>query len=54
LWGSSNNYNLISSNNCMGKAVVIEGGTGNSAWGNKFDATDALPLNGGHGDTDGN
>jgi hypothetical protein len=27
----------------MGKAVVIEGGTGNSVWGNKFDATDDLP-----------
>ena len=36
-------YNLISSNNCMGKAVVIEGGTGNSAWGNKFDNIDDLP-----------
>ena len=35
--------NLISSNNCMGKAVVISGGTGNSAWGNKFDNTDDLP-----------
>jgi len=41
---TDNNYNLISSNNCMGKAVVIEGGTGNSAWGNKFDATDDLPY----------
>jgi hypothetical protein len=26
----------------MGKAVAIGGGTGNSAWGNKFDATDDL------------
>jgi len=43
LSGTSNNYNLISSNNCMGKAVVISGGTGNSAWGNKFDNTDDLP-----------
>jgi parallel beta-helix repeat protein len=43
LQGTSNNYNLISSNNCMGKAVVISGGTGNSAWGNKFDNTDDLP-----------
>jgi len=43
LKGTANNYNLISSNNCMGKAVVIEGGTGNSAWGNKFDNTDDLP-----------
>ena len=42
LQGTGNNYNLISSNNCMGKAVVIEGGTGNSAWGNKFDNTDDL------------
>jgi parallel beta-helix repeat protein len=39
----TNNYNLISLNNCMGKAVVIGGGTGNSAWGNKFDNTDDLP-----------
>jgi parallel beta-helix repeat protein len=43
LSGSGNNYNLISSNNCMGKAPVVEGGTGNSAWGNKFDNTDDLP-----------
>jgi len=43
LSGTGNNYNLISSNNCMGKAVVVEGGTGNSAWGNKFDDTDDLP-----------
>jgi len=43
LEGSSNNYNLISSNNCMGKAVVVQGGTGNSVRGNKFDATDDLP-----------
>ncbi len=43
LSGTGNNYNLISSNNCMGKAVVISGGTGNSAWGNKFDNTDDLP-----------
>ena len=41
--GTTSNYNLISSNNCMGKAVVIGGGTGNSAWGNKFDDTDDLP-----------
>jgi parallel beta-helix repeat protein len=43
LSGTDNDYNLISSNNCMGKAVVISGGTGNSAWGNKFDNTDDLP-----------
>jgi parallel beta-helix repeat protein len=43
LQGTDNNYNLISSNNCMGKAAVVEGGTGNSAWGNKFDNTDDLP-----------
>ena len=43
LQGTTNNYNLISSNNCRGKAVVVEGGTGNSAWGNKFDATNDLP-----------
>jgi parallel beta-helix repeat protein len=43
LSGTGNNYNLISFNNCMGKAVVIEGGTDNSAWGNEFDDTDDLP-----------
>jgi parallel beta-helix repeat protein len=43
VYGTDSNYNLISSNNCMGKAVVISGGTGNSAWGNKFDNTDDLP-----------
>ena len=42
LSGSSNNCNLISLNNCMGKAVVVDGGTGNSVWGNKFDATNGL------------
>jgi len=42
LQGTSN-YNLISSNNCMGKAVVISGGTGNSAWGNKYDSGNNLP-----------
>jgi parallel beta-helix repeat protein len=40
LKGTSNNYNLISNNNCMGKAVTNGGGTGNSVWGNKFDETD--------------
>jgi parallel beta-helix repeat protein len=44
LAGTGNKYNLISSNNCMGKAVVIEGGTGNSAWGNKYDSGDDLPI----------
>jgi parallel beta-helix repeat protein len=43
LFDTDNNYNLIALNNCRGKAVVIEGGTGNSAWGNKFNATDDLP-----------
>jgi parallel beta-helix repeat protein len=43
LQGTSS-YNLISSNNCMGKAVVIAGGgTGNSVWGNKYDSGDDLP-----------
>src|SRR5690606_25778660 len=36
LAGSDNNYNLISSNNCMGKDVVIEGGTGNTSVNNKY------------------
>jgi parallel beta-helix repeat protein len=44
LGGTGNKYNLISSNNCMGKAVVVEGGTGNSAWGNKYDSGDDLPI----------
>jgi len=43
LSGANNNYNLISSNNCMGKAVVVEGGTGNSVWGNKYDSGDDFP-----------
>jgi len=42
LSGTDNDYNLIAINNCMGKAVVIDGGTGNSAWGNKFDNTNDL------------
>ncbi|NLD18511.1 MAG: hypothetical protein GX666_13185, partial [Tissierellia bacterium] len=40
LYGTGNNYNLISSNNCMGKAVVIGGGTGNTVFNNKWDDTD--------------
>ena len=39
LGGTGNNYNLISNNNCMGKAPVVEGGTGNTLVNNKFDAT---------------
>ena len=35
--GTGNNYNLISSNQCMGKAVVIEGGTSNTSVNNKFE-----------------
>jgi parallel beta-helix repeat protein len=38
LSGTSNNYNLISSNDCMGKAPVVEGGTGNTLVNNKWDA----------------
>ncbi len=34
---TGNNYNLISNNNCMGKAVTNEGGTGNTLINNKFD-----------------
>ena len=37
--GTDNNYNLISNNNCMGKAVTSEGGTGNTLVNNKFDAS---------------
>jgi len=36
LSGSSNSYNLISSNNCMGKDVVIGGGTSNTSVNNKY------------------
>ena len=36
LSGSDNSYNLISSNNCMGKDVVIEGGTSNTSVNNKY------------------
>jgi parallel beta-helix repeat protein len=43
LGGTGNNYNLIAMNNCMGKAVANEGGTGNSVWGNKWDAGNDLP-----------
>lgn len=39
LFESTNNYNLIAMNNCMGKAVTIGGGTGNTLVNNKFDAT---------------
>ena len=39
LQGTGNRYNLISNNNCMGKAVTSEGGTGNTLVNNKFDAT---------------
>jgi parallel beta-helix repeat protein len=39
LFSPSNNYNLIAMNNCMGKAVTNEGGTGNTLVNNKFDAT---------------
>ena len=36
LAGSGNSYNLISSNNCMGKNVVIGGGTSNTSINNKY------------------
>ena len=36
LSGSSNSYNLISSNNCMGKNVVIGDGTSNTSVNNKY------------------
>jgi len=42
LIGTENNYNLISSNNCMGKAVTVEGGTGNTLANNKFDDSDDI------------
>ena len=39
LRGTTNKYNLIAMNNCMGKAVTNDGGTGNTLVNNKFDAT---------------
>lgn len=36
LSGSGNSYNLISSNNCMGKNVTIGGGTSNTSVNNKY------------------
>ena len=36
LSGSDSSYNLISSNNCMGKNVVIDGGTSNTSVNNKY------------------
>ncbi|NMA23995.1 MAG: right-handed parallel beta-helix repeat-containing protein [Spirochaetales bacterium] len=42
LQGTANSYNLISSNNCMGKAPVVEGGTGNTLVNNKWDASDDI------------
>jgi parallel beta-helix repeat protein len=39
LYSTKNNHNLISSNNCMGKAVTNGGGTGNTLVNNKFDAS---------------
>ena len=39
LMGTGNSYNLIAMNNCMGKAVTNEGGTGNTLVNNKFNAT---------------
>lgn len=43
MMGSDNNYNQIINNNCMGKAVEVGGGTGNSVYGNKWDAGNDLP-----------
>ena len=37
--GTDNSYNLISNNNCMGKAVTNEGGTGNTLVNNKYNAS---------------
>src|SRR5690606_17273763 len=42
LSGTNNNYNLITSNNCMGKAPVVQGGTGNTVFNNKWDASDDI------------
>lgn len=42
LFDIGNEYNIISSNNCMGKAVTVEGGTGNSVINNKYNSTSDL------------
>ena len=42
LSGTDNNYNLIVANNCMGKAPVVQGGTGNTVFNNKWDASDNI------------
>ena len=39
---TDNNYNLISNNNCMGKAITVGGGTGNTLVNNKFDDSDDI------------
>jgi parallel beta-helix repeat protein len=36
---TDNDYNLISNNNCMGKAPKVDGGTGNTVINNKWNAT---------------
>jgi parallel beta-helix repeat protein len=36
---TGNDYNLIAANNCMGKAPVVEGGTGNTLVNNKWNAS---------------
>jgi parallel beta-helix repeat protein len=43
--GTGNNYNLISNNNCMGKAVTSEGGTGNILVNNVYDGIDYAIVN---------
>lgn len=42
LYGTSNNYNLISSNNCMGKAVKIDDGAYNTVFNNKWNESDDI------------
>jgi len=44
LSGTGNSYNLISNNNCMGKAVTNGGGTGNTLVNNKFDDSDDIQV----------
>lgn len=38
-YGNANN-NIVSSNQCMGKDIVVSDGTGNSVFNNKWDSTD--------------
>lgn len=44
LLSTDTNYNLVTSNNCMGKAPVVQGGTGNTVFNNKWDASNDIDV----------